>query len=365
MTNPTTDADRASDRLSRNLGARSGTSLGRYELVRRIGSGGMAEVYEAVHRGLKKTVAIKVLLPEVAGNDDLRARFLREGEAASRIQHPHVVDVTDVGEDGGIPYLVMELLVGETLTEVIEGSKRLSVPRSLDILLPIAAALSEAHRRGVVHRDLKPDNIFIARTANGKAVPKLLDFGVSKLTTAGIPATRPSRRCWAPRTTWRPSRPSAPPPWTRVPTSTPSRWWSTSASRGSCPSAVRTWWRSCTRCRAACRRLPRRTSWICPRRWTPSCCVRSPRTRATGTRTWRSSPATCFLSPHHARLATTGCWPTRTPASGGPGKSARRLRRSRGTLRISPRSAGAWWMPRPSRTTRQRPHPQARRHPPW
>ncbi|MBK8590891.1 MAG: serine/threonine protein kinase [Sandaracinaceae bacterium] len=187
MTN-LTDADRASDRLSRNLGARSGTSLGRYELVRRIGSGGMAEVYEAVHRGLKKTVAIKVLLPEVAGNDDLRARFLREGEAASRIQHPHVVDVTDVGEDGGIPYLVMELLVGETLTEVIEGSKRLSVPRSLDILLPIAAALSEAHRRGVVHRDLKPDNIFIARTANGKAVPKLLDFGVSKLTTAGIPS---------------------------------------------------------------------------------------------------------------------------------------------------------------------------------
>ena len=117
MTN-LTDADRASDRLSRNLGARSGTSLGRYELVRRIGSGGMAEVYEAVQRGLKKTVAIKVLLPEVAGNDDLRARFLREGEAASRIQQPHVVDVTDVGEDGGIPYLVIELLVGETLTEV-------------------------------------------------------------------------------------------------------------------------------------------------------------------------------------------------------------------------------------------------------
>lgn len=188
MTTPT-DADRAADRLSRNLGARSGTTLGRYELVRRIGAGGMAEVYEAVHRGLKKTVAIKVLLPEVAGNDDLRARFLREGEAASRIQHPHVVDVTDVGEDGGIPYLVMELLVGETLTEVVEASKRLSVPRTLDILLPIAAALSEAHRRGVVHRDLKPDNVFIARTASGKAVPKLLDFGVSKLTTAGIPST--------------------------------------------------------------------------------------------------------------------------------------------------------------------------------
>ena len=180
-----TNSDDAT-RLSRNLGERSGTSLGRYELVRRIGTGGMAEVYEAVHRGLKKTVAIKVLLPEVAGNADLRARFLREGEAASRIQHPHVVDVTDVAEDRGVPYLVMELLVGEPLTAVIERSKRLEVPRALDILLPIAAALTEAHRRGVVHRDLKPDNIFIARTANEKVVPKLLDFGVSKMTTAGV-----------------------------------------------------------------------------------------------------------------------------------------------------------------------------------
>lgn len=183
----TSATDRPTSRLADSLGARSGTTLGQYELVRRIGTGGMAEVYEAVHRGLKKTVALKVLLPAVADNEDLRARFLREGEAASRIQHPHVVDVTDVGEQDGVPFLVMEFLVGDTLTQVIREHRQLSLSRTLDVLLPIAAALAEAHRRGVVHRDLKPDNIFIARTPSGKVVPKLLDFGVSKLTTAGIP----------------------------------------------------------------------------------------------------------------------------------------------------------------------------------
>jgi serine/threonine protein kinase len=181
-------SNRPSSRLADGLGSRSGMIFGQYELVRRIGSGGMAEVYEAVHRGLKKTVAIKVLLPDVAENADLRARFLREGEAASRIQHPHVVDVTDVGEHEGVPFLVMELLSGDTLTRVIREHRQLSLARALDVLLPIAAALSEAHRKGVVHRDLKPDNIFIARTSGGKVVPKLLDFGVSKMTTAGIPS---------------------------------------------------------------------------------------------------------------------------------------------------------------------------------
>ena len=174
-----------------SLGTRSGTILGRYELVRRIGTGGMAEVYEAVHRGLKKTVAVKVLLPETAENPELRARFLREGEAASRIQHPHVVDVTDVAEEDGVAFLVMEFLEGENLSQLLNQSpeQRLSLTRTLDILLPIAAALDEAHAQGVVHRDLKPENVFIARTSNGKVVPKILDFGVSKLAGNGIPST--------------------------------------------------------------------------------------------------------------------------------------------------------------------------------
>jgi serine/threonine-protein kinase len=193
MTGPSSDPRSSTGRGQRfeNLGTRSGTILGRYELVRRIGAGGMAEVYEAVHRGLKKTVAVKVLLPETAANPDLVARFLREGEAASRIQHPHVVDVTDVGEDEGVAYLVMEYLEGQTLNELVNQSPnhRLSLPRTLDILLPIAAALDEAHRNGVVHRDLKPENVFIAKSAGGRAIPKILDFGVSKLTGTAIPTT--------------------------------------------------------------------------------------------------------------------------------------------------------------------------------
>ena len=153
-----TNSDDAT-RLSRNLGERSGTSLGRYELVRRIGTGGMAEVYEAVHRGLKKTVAIKVLLPEVAGNADLRARFLREGEAASRIQHPHVVDVTDVGEQGGVPYLVMELLEGGEIRKINKGKP--DPESNFYILKSILKALVYLDSIGIMHRDLKPNNIIL------------------------------------------------------------------------------------------------------------------------------------------------------------------------------------------------------------
>ncbi|MCA9578455.1 MAG: serine/threonine protein kinase [Sandaracinaceae bacterium] len=184
MTTPTDNASR----LSSNLGSCSGQTLGQYELVRRIGAGGMAEVYEAVHRALKKSVAVKVLLPDMAENASIRDRFLREGEAASRIRHPHVVEVTDVGEHDGVPYLVMELLEGETLLRGVASGSRIPIARTLDMLLPIAAALAETHRSGVIHRDIKPDNVFIARSPSGRSVPKLLDFGVSKVTTDGIPA---------------------------------------------------------------------------------------------------------------------------------------------------------------------------------
>src|SRR4051812_358073 len=98
---------------------RPGTPLGRYEIRRLVGQGGMGCVYEAVHRDLKKRVAIKTLLPALASNADAKQRFLREGEAASRIRHPHVVDVTDVGAEGGIIYLVMEYLEGEDLARLI------------------------------------------------------------------------------------------------------------------------------------------------------------------------------------------------------------------------------------------------------
>jgi len=157
-----------------------GTVLGRYEIVRQLGRGGMGAVYEAIHRDLKKRVALKTLHPAVAAMPGARARFLREGEAASRIRHPNVVDVTDVATEGNISYLVMEFLEGEDLASLIARAGALPIARSVDIMLPVFAAIAVAHDEGVIHRDLKPENIFLARTRFG-VEPKVLDFGISKL----------------------------------------------------------------------------------------------------------------------------------------------------------------------------------------
>jgi serine/threonine protein kinase len=158
-----------------------GTRLGKYLLGRLIGSGGMGHVYEATHLELRKRVAVKTLLPLLAAHREARARFLREGEAASRIQHPNVVNVTDVGTEEQTPFLVMEFLEGENLAQRLAREGGLAVPAILDLLLPIMDALASGHDEGVVHRDLKPHNIFLARGRDGRVVPKLLDFGVSKL----------------------------------------------------------------------------------------------------------------------------------------------------------------------------------------
>ncbi len=141
----------------------------------------MGAVYEAVHRDLKKRVAIKVLSTAIAG-EEVRQRFLREGEAASRIQHPNVVDVTDVGTEGYLNYLVMELLEGEDLAHRLLRQRVMSPLEIADLLLPVCAGLAVAHDEGVVHRDLKPENIFLVRQRHGGVEPKVLDFGISKLT---------------------------------------------------------------------------------------------------------------------------------------------------------------------------------------
>jgi serine/threonine protein kinase len=158
-----------------------GARLGKYLIVRLIGSGGMGAVYEATHLELRKRMAIKTLLPSLAVNPEARARFLREGEAASRIDHPNVVNVTDTGNEGNIPFLVMEFLDGENLAERLVREGGLTVPALLELLLPIMDALAHGHDEGVVHRDLKPHNIFLSRSGDGRLVPKLLDYGVSKL----------------------------------------------------------------------------------------------------------------------------------------------------------------------------------------
>lgn len=164
-----------------------GERLGKYRIRKVLGRGGMGAIYEAVHVDLRKRVALKILLPRHASNREARLRFLREGEAASRIRHPNVVDVTDVGIEDGVPFLVMEYLVGETLEDKLVREGPMEFGRAVDLMLPVLSAVAEGHRKGVVHRDLKPQNLFISSDRVGEPVPVVLDFGISKLKDAARP----------------------------------------------------------------------------------------------------------------------------------------------------------------------------------
>lgn len=157
-----------------------GSVLGRHLLVRLLGEGGMGVVYEGTHQDLGRRAAIKILHPRYARSDEVRVRFVREGQAASRVRHPNVVHVYDVGVESSQPYLVMEYLEGEDLGRLIAGEGILSAQRTADLLTPVVAAVAAAHELGVVHRDLKPENIFVA-VERGRIKPKVLDFGISKI----------------------------------------------------------------------------------------------------------------------------------------------------------------------------------------
>jgi serine/threonine-protein kinase len=159
----------------------AGAVLGQYRVVAALGAGGMGSVYEAVHTEIGKTVALKVLSRELAEDPRAQQRFLREALLASRLEHPNVVKVTDFGSTGGVPFLVMELLRGEDLADAINRSARgLPFEEATDVLLAVAAGVYAAHQAGVVHRDLKPRNIFLARNQLGDVDPKVLDFGISR-----------------------------------------------------------------------------------------------------------------------------------------------------------------------------------------
>jgi eukaryotic-like serine/threonine-protein kinase len=173
--------------ISNQPDLQNGTSVGQYTIKRRIGAGGMGEVYEAEHVGLAKRVAIKTLRRQFTDNEVVVARFLREGQLASRIRHPHIVDVTDVGVIDGLPCLVMEYLEGESLHTLLRREKSLDLAKLIDIMLPVLAAVDAAHQQGVVHRDLKPANIFLARGLSD-VIPKVLDFGISKVVQDQAPA---------------------------------------------------------------------------------------------------------------------------------------------------------------------------------
>ncbi len=162
-----------------------GTILaGKYRLGERLGEGGMGAVYRAEHLVLQAPVAIKVIDREIADEATL-ARFTREAQASAALRSPHVVQILDYGTDGDRPFMVMELLEGETLAQRIKRLKRLDPSDTARVVSHVCRAVAKAHEMGVVHRDLKPDNVFLVRNDESE-IAKVLDFGVAKMGTTQL-----------------------------------------------------------------------------------------------------------------------------------------------------------------------------------
>jgi serine/threonine protein kinase len=154
----------------------------RYELLSRLGVGGMGTVYRAIDRVLARTVAIKMLRQPVAGRRE-RQRFMREARSAAALNHPNIVTIHDFGSDQGQPFIVMELIDGSTLATVIETHQPIDVLRKLELLHDIGTGLEHAHERQVVHLDIKPSNVIV----DSRHVPKILDFGIARVSGESEP----------------------------------------------------------------------------------------------------------------------------------------------------------------------------------
>src|SRR6476659_3150922 len=153
----------------------------KYRIEERLSGGGMGTVYRGTHVLMDKTVAIKVLRPALSADEKIVARFSREARAASKISHPHALSVTDFGEaENGVVFLVMEYLDGLTLKQLIRQEGPMPLPRTVEILRQVGGALDAAHAEGVVHRDLKSDNIMLL-SSSGTDYAKVLDFGIAKI----------------------------------------------------------------------------------------------------------------------------------------------------------------------------------------
>jgi serine/threonine-protein kinase len=159
------------------------TIAGKYRLNRLLGTGGMATVWSATNVFTEREFAVKFMLPQVARTPEAARRFLLEAKISARINHPNIIEVIDVGQaDDGALFLVMELLTGVSLDVAVRRQQPpMSVHDFLGIMKEVAVALAAAHRSGVVHRDLKPTNVFLHKDRDGRVVPKVLDFGVSKI----------------------------------------------------------------------------------------------------------------------------------------------------------------------------------------
>ena len=148
----------------------------RYEIVGKIGTGGMADVYKAMDHKLNRFVAVKVLKPEFREDTTFIKKFRSEAQAAAGLTHPNIVNVFDVGDDGGVYYIVMELIEGITLKEYISKKGKLSIKEATSIAIQVSMGLEAAHSHGIVHRDVKPQNIIIS--TDGKV--KVTDFGIAR-----------------------------------------------------------------------------------------------------------------------------------------------------------------------------------------
>ncbi|MBR4759184.1 MAG: Stk1 family PASTA domain-containing Ser/Thr kinase, partial [Lachnospiraceae bacterium] len=158
-----------------------GTIIGeRYEILEKIGTGGMSDVYKAKDSKLNRYVAVKVLKSEFSENTNFVSKFRVEAQAAARLTHPNIVNVYDVGEEGDTHYIVMELVEGITLKNYIEKKARLSVKEAISIAIQVSMGIEAAHNNHIIHRDIKPQNIMISK--EGKV--KIADFGIAKAATS-------------------------------------------------------------------------------------------------------------------------------------------------------------------------------------
>jgi serine/threonine protein kinase len=156
---------------------------GQFQVLQKVGSGGMGAVYKALQPAMNRMVGVKILHPKLANRKDLVSRFRREARAMSHLSHPNTVKVFLYGElEDGSLYIVMEFLEGKNLNQTVRADGPFPVERALPILIQVCGALDEAHTQGIIHRDLKPENIFLCQQAGIKDFPKVLDFGLAKVT---------------------------------------------------------------------------------------------------------------------------------------------------------------------------------------
>jgi serine/threonine protein kinase len=164
---------------------RSPERIGRYQVLERIGRGAMGVVYRARDEAMGREVALKVLTADIEDDPDIRARFLREAEAAARLSHPNIITIFDVGEEGERFFIVMELLRGATLKDFLKQPEATRIEQKIDLMVQLATGLGAAHNAAVYHRDIKPGNVWV----RSDGLLKILDFGVARLASSSMTAS--------------------------------------------------------------------------------------------------------------------------------------------------------------------------------